>query len=261
MGTARIQGELWGARAQDWANIQEPAWRQLYRQVLAAHVNSGEKVLDIGCGAGGALMAARALGGEVAGLDASPALAAIARQRLPNARIEVGDMEELPFSDGAFDVVTGFNSFQFAGDIVQALREARRVTRPGGKVIMLVWGRKEDCELMSAILPAVLELLPEPPPGAAAPLPLAETGTIEGLMTRASLSPFASDELDHALVYGDMASAWRAFAAAAPCVRAVRHAGEAIVRDTVLARLAPFRRADGSVALNNRFRVVAAERS
>jgi hypothetical protein len=126
---------------------------------------------------------------------------------------------------------------------------------------MLVWGRKEDCELVSAILPAVLELLPEPPPGAAAPLPLAEPRTIEGLMTRASLSPFASDEVDHALVYGDMASAWRAFAAAAPCVRAVRHAGEAIVRDTVLARLAPFRRADGTVALKNRFRLVAGERS
>jgi hypothetical protein len=58
-----------------------------------------------------------------------------------------------------------------------------------------------------------------------------------------------------------MASAWRAFAAAAPCVRAVRHAGEAIVRDTVLARLAPFRRADGTVALNNRFCLVAGERS
>jgi SAM-dependent methyltransferase len=262
MGSAQIQGEMWGAKAEDWAEIQEPAWRPLYEKVMSlAEIRAGMKLLDVGCGAGGALTVARDLGAEVAGLDAASALVDIARRRLANARIEVGEMEELPFASNMFDIVTGINSFQFAGDIVQALKEARRVTKPGGRVVMLVWGKRDDCELLSATLPAVLALLPAAPQSANAPLPLAEAGIIEGLMNSAGLSPIYADEIDHTLVYPDMERAWRAFAAAAPCVRAVRHAGEDVVRNVVQATLPPFQRADGSVAQKNRFRIVMGEKS
>jgi hypothetical protein len=73
MGTAEVQGELWGASAADWATVQEPAWRPVYERVLdLAGVGIGISLLDIGCGAGGALMAAQRRGAAVAGLDASP---------------------------------------------------------------------------------------------------------------------------------------------------------------------------------------------
>jgi cyclopropane fatty-acyl-phospholipid synthase-like methyltransferase len=69
MGTAEVQGALWGARARDWADIQEPAWRPVFEAALRhAGVGAGTLLLDVGCGAGGALALAREMGAEVAGL-------------------------------------------------------------------------------------------------------------------------------------------------------------------------------------------------
>src|SRR4029079_6078895 len=96
--------------------------------------------------AGLALVIARDRGAQVSGLDASEALVSIARTRLPRARIEVGDMEELPFDNESFDAVTSFTSLQFAGNPIGALKEARRVLRSGGRIGVYVWGPKEDCE-------------------------------------------------------------------------------------------------------------------
>ena len=65
---------------------------------------------------------------------------ALARAAVPGADLRVGTLERLPWSDAAFDVVTGFNAFQFAPDMVAALAEAARVTRPGGRVAVCNWG-------------------------------------------------------------------------------------------------------------------------
>lgn len=58
------------------------------------------------------------------GLDASEALIAFAQERLPRADLRVGEMEHLPYEGDRFDLVTGFNSFSFANDMVAA--EVRR---------------------------------------------------------------------------------------------------------------------------------------
>src|SRR5262249_8868777 len=108
MGTAGVQGELWGAKASDWVDANEPAWRGVFDAVRdAASIGSSTRLLDIGCGAGGALVAAKERGAVVSGLDAAKNLVEIARRRLPGTSIDVGEMEELPFADEAFDVVTG----------------------------------------------------------------------------------------------------------------------------------------------------------
>jgi SAM-dependent methyltransferase len=259
MGTAEVQGELWGAHARDWANVQEPTWKGVYEEVFTqAEVTPGTKLLDIGCGAGGALVVASGLGAEVSGLDASQSLVAVARERLPSARIEVGEMEELPFEDDAFDVVTGFNSFQFAGDIVRALGEARRVCRPGGHVAVLIWGRREDCELVSAVLPGLIALLPPVAPSAPAPFDFGSPGVMEGLMQTAGLDVFGRGELDASFEYPDAATAIRAISSAGPSTRATRHAGEQAVTDALAAALLRFSRRNGSIALRNRFRWVMA---
>ena len=59
----------------------------------------------------------------MSGLDAAEALLDVARKRTPSGDFRQGEMEELPFADGTFDVVTGFNSFQYAADPVNALRQ------------------------------------------------------------------------------------------------------------------------------------------
>ena len=63
-------------------------------------------------------------GGLAHGVDASVALIALARTRVPDADVRVGEMEDLPWENETFDLVTGFNSFFFADDMVAALREA-----------------------------------------------------------------------------------------------------------------------------------------
>jgi len=262
MGTAQVQGELWGAKPDDWADIQEPSWRPVYERLLAElKVQPGTKLLDIGCGAGGALLAARERGAEIAGLDAAETLVAIARRRLKDARIEHGEMEELPFADASFDAVTSFNAFQFAGSVMGALKQARRVLKLNGKLGMLVWGRREDCDLMGAILPPVMAILPAPPPGASAPIPYAEPGMIESLMEKAGLAPEANGEFDCAFSYPDSEIAWRAISSAGVMVRAARFAGEDTVREAIFGTLKPFVGADGTVIIRNRFRWVIAERA
>src|SRR5262249_23922381 len=144
MPTATIMGAMWGTRPADWAELGEPTSGPAYQAVFErAGVGPGTRLLDAGCGAGTALLLARARGADVTGLAAAEPLVAIARTRVSGARIEVGELEALPFPDQSFHVVTGFNSFQFAGDIANALGEARRVCRPGGKVAMCVWGTRE----------------------------------------------------------------------------------------------------------------------
>ena len=260
MGTAQVQGELWGAKAGDWTILQEPGWRPVYETVLReAGVGTGTKLLDAGCGAGGALLVAREMGSDVAGLDAAHALVAIARERLPGARIEVGELEELPFAGGAFDIVTGFNAFQFAGDVGKAIAEARRVLKPGGGLAMLVWGRRAECELLSRILAPVVSMLPSPrgPPAPA----YAEPGVIERLMETAALTPGASGEFDHTFVYENEDVAWRAISSAGMLVRATRFLGEDTVKTAITGTFGPLTRVDGSIAHCNRFRWVVGRAS
>ena len=254
MGTASEQGEIWGARAADWADANEPAWVPLYDAVLdRLPVGPGTRLLDVGCGAGGFLVRASERGAEAAGLDASAKLAEVARRRLPGSVIATGEMAALPFPDQAFDVVSGINSFQFAGNIVAALGEARRVCRKGGGVAMLVWGRREKCDLLMKVMPAVLALLPKAPPAAQPPPALAEPGVIEALMAEAGLAGAESVEIPGALNFPDAATATCAILSAA--ARAIRHAGEATVRRAVAEALAPLTGAGGSVVLNNVFRL------
>ena len=257
MGTAEVHGELWGAKADDWTAVQEPQWRPVYQTVLQeVGVGPSTKLLDLACGAGGALLVAQEMGAEVAGLDAARTLVAIARRRLPGARIEIGEMEELPFADSSFDIVTGFNAFQFAGDVGRAITEGKRVLKPGGKLAILVWGRRADCDLLGHILAPVMSMLP-PPPGGSVPAPaFAEPGVVEGLMERASLTPLASGEFDYIFVYEDERAAWRAISSAGSLVRAVRLLGEDKVKAAVTGTFSPFTRADGTIAHRNRFRWV-----
>src|SRR5262245_2185208 len=137
-GSAAQWGPLWGARPEDWAaneDQQTPTYEAALERV---ELHPGDRVLDIGCGSGAFLRLAADRGASVAGLDASEALIEVARRRLPGAELEVGEMESLPFADDSFDLVTGFNSFFFAADIVAALREAGRVARPGAPVVIQV---------------------------------------------------------------------------------------------------------------------------
>ncbi|MEV8507854.1 methyltransferase domain-containing protein [Actinoplanes sp. NPDC051475] len=108
---------------------------------LLPHLTSGATVLDVGCGPGTitADLATRVTPGRITALEhTGPALdlarTEIARRGLTTVDFAVGDVHALDFPDGSFDVVHAHQVLQHVGDPVRALREMRRVTRPGGIV-------------------------------------------------------------------------------------------------------------------------------
>ena len=111
MGSATVQGRLWAMHARDFAAYLEQVALPLHGAVLdAAHVAPGTRLLDAGCGAGLLALLASLRGARVTALDASAALLAIVRERLPAADVREGDLEALPFADASFDAVTAVNS-------------------------------------------------------------------------------------------------------------------------------------------------------
>jgi SAM-dependent methyltransferase len=157
MGWAE-SGQAWGERATDWAYLCEPYARPANDALFdRAGVGAGTRLLDIACGSGYAASVAAGRGAEVAGLDASEALIAIARARAPGADFRIGDMFALPFEDGLFDVATSFNGIWKGCE--DALREARRVVRPGGLVGFSFWGSPQRLGLLP-FFATLLELSP-----------------------------------------------------------------------------------------------------
>jgi SAM-dependent methyltransferase len=214
-------------------------------------------VLDIGCGAGAFLRLVADRGALPFGLDASEALIELARDRVPQADLRVGEMESLPYGDGAFDLVTGFNSFFFASDMTAALREAKRVAKPGATVLIQVWGPPERNDL-EAMKEVARPFMPAPPPDAPEPPPLWKPGVLEGIAAQAGLSPVSAFDLRYAFEYPDPETLGRLMMAPAGIAKLVGPDREPQVRREIVERLASNRTADGGYRLENEFRFLLA---
>lgn len=256
--TAETNGRLWGARARDWAEVQEGQCAAAYHAVLAhAGVGQGTRHLDVGCGAGMAAALSAGRGASVSGIDAADALLEIARERTPAGDFRQGDIEALPFEDDAFDLVTGFNAFQYAGDAAQALREAGRVAKPDGMIVIMTWG--DPAGMQAASLVAALKpLLPAPPPGAPGPFALSDEAALSAFAVAGGLTPGAVFEVETHWSYPDEATALRGLASAGVAVRAIEHAGRKAFLDAHRAALAPFRQSDGGFRIAASFRCLVA---
>lgn len=102
----------------------------------------GVRFLDLGCGNGWAARYAAEMGARSRGIDASPEMVKLAnalasKKRLP-ARFQTGDFADLPFDDGAFDVVWSMEAMYYAPDPDEVIREVQRVLTPGGTFHMLI---------------------------------------------------------------------------------------------------------------------------
>ncbi len=133
----------------DAAFPSRPAWETVAE---VGEIGRGTALLDIGCGTGAFCELAAARGALAHGVDGMPDRVERARRRVPAGDFRVGLMESLPWPDGAFDVVTGFNAFQYAFDIDLALAEARRVLRPSGRLAVCKWGPPQDNEFFAFLL-------------------------------------------------------------------------------------------------------------
>jgi SAM-dependent methyltransferase len=254
--TATVEGRLWSARADDWAAIQEAQVAPAYDAALdALNVGPDTRLLDAGCGAGGFLRLAADRGADVTGLDASEGLLAHARRRVPGAPLVQGEIEDLPYEDASFDVVTGFNSFQYAARPAVALAEAKRVAVPEGRVLLLNWAPPELCEA-AAYLAALGNLMAPPPPGTPGPFALSDTGPLRELFEATRLDVETVQDVKCVWSYPDEATAIAGLMCSGPVVGAAEHAGEQAVLAATVSFLEPFRTDDGGYVITNVFRYV-----
>jgi ubiquinone/menaquinone biosynthesis C-methylase UbiE len=114
--------------------------------VDAASVASVDRVLDVGCGTGVLARAAAdrvADESQVTGLDLNEGMLAVARRLRPQIDWRQGDATTLPLPDESYDVVMSQFSLMYFPDRHAAIREMVRVLRPGGRLVVAVWGPYE----------------------------------------------------------------------------------------------------------------------
>jgi SAM-dependent methyltransferase len=252
-----LGGELWSTRAHDWAELMEPAMRELYDAILdRIGPLAGATLLDAGCGAGLFCRLAAARDATVFGLDAAPALLDMARERVPLGTFDLGDVGNLPYADATFDVVTGINSLPYVSSPVAALREAKRVAKPDARIIIATWGGADECE-SAAYLEAIVSMLPSTPstPG---PFALSQAGALETLATEAGLTPAEVVDVAVEWCFADLDDALDALLSSGPAVRAIQMVGERRVRKAVAESIRPFGTARGEYRLENTFRYLIA---
>lgn len=103
---------------------------------LLQTASHGERLLDVGCGTGHWTAMFAEMGYQVTGVDLSPEMIEVARERVPGCSFRVADACELPFGDGSFDVVAAMATLEFMPDPSAAVREMVRCVRPGGRLLI-----------------------------------------------------------------------------------------------------------------------------
>jgi SAM-dependent methyltransferase len=197
-----------------------------------AEIASGVAALDVGCGDGGFCAFVAGRGARAHGIDSDAGQLAQARQVAPSADLRLGLMEELPWADGAFDVVTGLNSFQYALDVELALRESRRVTRAGGRIVVCKWDRPRHNEFFAFLATLGdgidLEQLPPDP--------------VEAAARRAGLAFDVAGDLPASIDFPDGPS----------LAAAMARAGNTDEPERVIEAAGPYRLPDGAYRFGNR---------
>ena len=150
----RVQRYGWDLAAADYEALWHSQLADAQTALLAAAVlRGGERVLDVACGTGlVSFAAAHAVGpaGDVLGVDLSGGMVDAARQHavqrgVSNAAFVRMDAESLALPDASFDVALCALGLMYVPDPEQALREMRRVLRPGGRLVVAVWGERARC--------------------------------------------------------------------------------------------------------------------
>jgi ubiquinone/menaquinone biosynthesis C-methylase UbiE len=138
--------------------------------VKHAKVRAGQRVLDVACGTGVVAVTAARLGAHATGLDLTPALLERASENSQIAGVQIdwqeGDAENLPFGDGAFDVVLSQFGHIFAPRPEVAVAQMLRVLKPGGTIASATWPPELFMGRMFAI---TARYAPPPPPGVSPP--------------------------------------------------------------------------------------------
>ena len=261
----RIQRYGWDLAAACY----EPLWRAPLAAAQAALLDCaalvpGERVLDVACGTGlVTLPAAHAVGpaGQVIAVDIAERMLELLRSRvaaacLPQVQVARMDAEQLALPDGCVDVVLCALGLMYLPDPAQALREARRVLRPGGRAVFAVWGERARCGWAALFGIVDAEVNSE-----VCPLffGLGQADTLARLCRSVGLSVCTERRLTTTLDHADGRAACDAAFAGGPVALAWQRF-DALTRERVRARyldaLAPWQQ-DGAYRIPAEFVVVA----
>ena len=186
-------------------------------------IDQGDRLVDVACGSGLAVELARLRGASCAGIDASPRLIAVARDRNPDADLRVGDMHALPWADASFDVATSFRGIW--GTTPDALAEIHRVLVPGGRLGITVWGHIKASPGVWAFAPFRLAAQPQVD-NQAAMVALGRPGAGEELLGRFGFTDVERIDVPFVLEFADPVTYARAMAATGPAYEAIQNVGE-----------------------------------
>lgn len=161
--------EAWDAIAAGYDRYVAPQEEALANEALGlVGLRPGERFLDVASGTGGLSLPAARLGAEVLATDWSPAMierfeARVSEEGLSDARGRVMDCHALELADNTFDVTGSQFGVMLVPDQPGALREMVRVTKPGGRVLVIAYGSPEELEFLQFFVGALRAVVPDFP--------------------------------------------------------------------------------------------------
>ncbi|MBB5510780.1 class I SAM-dependent methyltransferase [Paraburkholderia atlantica] len=180
--------------------------------IEAAAPMTGERVLDVGCGAGASSLALAArvgAGGQVLGVDISVPLIRRARALAPQdtpVLYQVGDASSAELPEGAFDILFSRFGVMFFDDPTAAFAHMRRALRPGGRVAFVCWRGAAENDWVRLPMGALTGILPPsalPDPEAPGPFSFGDRGRVARILTAAGFTDIVITPFDASVPFGE----------------------------------------------------------
>lgn len=202
----------WANGARGWVEnerIFDSAFRPITAAILAAaELGAGQRVLDVGCGAGTLLEAAVAADADAVGVDISPAMTEAASRRVPAATLVTADAQStdlLAVAPGEpFDRVVSRFGVMFFADRTAAFANIRRACAPGARLAFACW-RADEIDQFTVGTEAIRSHMAEPPPlprvGEPGPLGLGDEDHLRAVLTGSGWRDASIEALDAPLDY------------------------------------------------------------
>lgn len=257
--------DQWGAAAEHWARAAEKdevgASADAAQWMLrTAGLQPGERVLELAGGAGRVgLQAAAAVepGGSVLCSDLSAEMMKVAAERMERLGIEnvetrVLDAQDLDLADGTYDAVLCRFGYMLMPDPQQALRESARVLRPGGRLVLAVWGEAAENPWLARLLAAVASHFgaPAPEPGSPGPFALGDTERLEKMLEEAGFAEAEVEQIKTEQAYDSLEAWWEKLLSVGGPLKAIldplSEADRDAIRDAAMTDVEQFVRDDGS---------------